>query len=76
MTLNLQIISESIISTQCVLKNMKVNAVFAKAQLLNISAKLYTTADIDSYSSYISQFTSDVISKTVSLHKLSDRAAP
>ena len=54
---------------------MKVDAVFAEAQSLNVSAQLYTTADIDSYLSYISQFTSDVISKTVPLHKLSDRAA-
>ena len=54
---------------------MKVNVIFAKAQLLNISAQFYTTANINSYLLYISQFTSDVISKTVSLHKLSDRAA-
>ena len=54
---------------------MKVNAVFAEAWLLNISAQLYIIADIDLYLSYISQFTSDVISKTVSLYKLLDRAA-
>ena len=54
---------------------MKVDVIFAEAQLLNISAQLNTTADIDSYSLYISQFTSDIISKTVSLHKLLDRAA-
>ena len=68
-------ISESEISTQCVWKNMKVDVIFAKAQLLYVSAQLYTTADIDLYLSYISQFTSDVISKTVPLHKLSDRSA-
>ena len=68
-------ISESEISTQCVWKNMKADAVFAEAQLLNVSAQLYIIADINLYSLYISQFTSDVISKTVSLHKSSDRAA-
>ena len=73
--LNLQMISESIISTQHVWKNMKVDTVFAKAWLLNISAQLQTTANIDSYLSYISQFTSDVISKTVPLYKSLDRAA-
>ena len=54
---------------------MKVNVVFAEAWLLNISAQLYIIADINLYLSYISQFTSDVISKTVSLYKLLDRAA-
>ena len=54
---------------------MKLNAVFAKAQLLNILAQLHIIADIDLDSLYISQFTSDIISKTVSLYKLLDRAA-
>ena len=54
---------------------MKADAVFTKTQLLNILAQLYTTADINSYSLYISQFTSNIISKTVSLHKLSDKSA-
>ena len=54
---------------------MKVNALFNEAQLLNVSAQLHTTADIDLYLLYISQFTSDVISKTVSLYKSSDRSA-
>ena len=54
---------------------MKVNIIFAEAQLLNLSAQLYTTADIDLYLSYISQFTSDIISKTVSLYNSSDRSA-
>ena len=53
---------------------MKADVIFAEAQLLNISAQLYTIADINLYSLYISQFTSDVIIKTVSLYKLSDRA--
>ena len=53
---------------------MKVDAVFAEAQLLNILAQLYKIADINLYSLYISQFTSDVISKTVSLYKSLDRA--
>ena len=72
---NLQMISEPEISTQCEWKNIKVDAVFAKAQLLNILAQLHIIADINLYSLYISQFTSDVISKTVSLYKSSDRAA-
>ena len=54
---------------------MKADDVFAEAQLLNVSAQLYTIADINLYSLYISQFTSDVIIKIVSLHKSSDRAA-
>ena len=68
-------ISEPEISTHCVWKNMKADAIFAKTQLLNVSAQLHTTADIDLYLLYISQFTSDVISKTVPLHKSSDRSA-
>ena len=68
-------ISESVILTQHVWKNMKINIIFAEAQLLNISAQFYTTAVINSYSSYISQFTLDVISKTVSLYKSLDRVA-
>ena len=54
---------------------MKADAVFAEAQLLNVSAQLYIIADINLYSLYISQFTLDIISKTVSLYKSSDRAA-
>ena len=54
---------------------MKANVIFTKAQLLNISAQLYTIAEINLYSLYISQFTSDVISKIVPLHKSLDRAA-
>ena len=75
MIINLQMISEPEISTQHVWKNMKVNVIFAKTQLLNVLTQLYTIADINQYSLYIRQFTSDVISKTVPLHKLSDRAA-
>ena len=47
-------ISEPEISTQCVWKNIKVDVIFAEAQLLNVSAQLYTTADIDLYLLYIS----------------------
>ena len=54
---------------------MKADAIFSEAQLLSVSAQLYIIADINLYSLYISQFTSDVISKTVPPHKLSDRAA-
>ena len=54
---------------------MKADAIFMKAQLLNISAQLYIITDINLYLLYISQFTSDVISKTVSLHKSLDRVA-
>ena len=54
MTINLQMISEPMISTQHVWKNMKVNAVFAKTQLLNVSAQLHTTANNNSYLLYIS----------------------
>ena len=53
---------------------MKADTVFAKTQLLNVSAQLYIIADINLYLLYISQFTSDVISKTVPLYKLLDRA--
>ena len=67
-------ISESEILTQCVWKNMKVDVIFTKAWLLNFLAQLYTLTNIKSYLLYISQFTSDVISKTVPLHKSSDRA--
>ena len=55
-------ISESEILTQHVSKNMKVDAVFTKAQLLNVSAQLYKIADINLYMSYISLFTLDIIS--------------
>ena len=68
-------ISKPEILTQCVWKYIKVNAVFAEAQLLNISAQLYTIADINLYLLYISQFTSNVIYKTLYFYKLLNRAA-
>ena len=54
---------------------MKADAVFTKTQLLNISAQLYIRANNNLCLFYIGQFTSDIISKTVSLYKSSDRAA-
>ena len=75
MTFNFQMISKPEILTQCVWKNIKADVIFAEAQLLNVSAQLYIIADINLYLLYISQFTLDVISKTVPLHKSSDRAA-
>jgi exonuclease III len=75
-TFNLQTVPEPINSTQRVWKNMRTDAVFAEARRLRLPSHLRTTRDIDDYSLYVSQFTSDLISKTVPLHKPSDKAAP
>jgi len=55
---------------------MKADAVYAEARQLNTFVQLRSIEDIDAYASYVSQFTSDIINKTVPLHKPSDRAAP